>query len=178
MSIPTERVKAKDLRTGDLVVWQEGGDQPVLHAVVTSNAIVPADQRKGWLSKRSGVRAIEVELPNGKRRFLDDGQTTPGAWFDRACSKEAATAQEVSEHVLRLRVGVRTVLSRCETDIAQWVHYHATAPTPENQKVMDSFLDEYKLIFERLEALDRSMTLAAGKTDERKPVNKHGHRRG
>lgn len=180
-----EHTTAKDLRVGDIIKL----DRWVTKAktgVVSQVTIVPVAER--WVQKhydalyykKKAMRRVLVTLPSGKTQLVGYGhdgdekdlQAEPTMWFERQCDVKAAALKEHQDEILAHRIGVRTVLSRCETDLVQWKR---DGKVP---KSVEPYWEEYNEIFKRLEALDVRMTKDAGKNDVRKPVHPSGRRRG
>lgn len=191
MKVAWEQVKAKDLQVGD-IVKMDRWYQKLKTGVVTKVSIVPVAERwpheygdPNYYTKKA-MRRVLVTFPNGSSGLIGwdmskakkggDYQLPPEMTVERQCSKEAAAAKEHQDEILRYRVGVRTVLSTCETDLRRWSQSHL----PKNGKLLqqlDSYRNDYMRIFELLDALDARMTKDAGRTDVRKPVHPHGRRR-
>jgi hypothetical protein len=176
--VATEKVKVKDLAVGDILVDEtsEGGKNRT--GVVTKISILPVEQRPAYY-KKTATRLVLMTDKRGQTYMLGyDGKVSPTCWVNRQCDAQTAATQELQEEILDYRIGVRTVLSRCETDLVRWsesVKYRK--PSAKLKSLLEVFRLEYTKIFEQLEALDASMTEAAGKNDSRKPVHPHGRRR-
>lgn len=174
--IHTEIVKVRDLVPGDtIMVLQNGKDVPMK---VDRVELIPKEQRERCLSKVA-ARRVHVIDKAGNACIHRADQVNPDMQVWRVCSPEAAARFETNERILGARIGVRTVLSRCETDIVQWEELMSRSlmPTAEGDALMSEYLHEYHQIFKQLEALDARMTRDAGRNDKRKPVSKHGQRR-
>lgn len=190
--VHTENVKAKDLKVGDVIARVCRLPNGKLDfATICSIEIVPVSKR--WTLnyhgnptdcyKKKAMRRIVLRLSNGKTTLLgetnshsddNDVQVMPDEYFVRKCSIEAAEASEISDDILAYRVGVRTILSRCETDLVQWKNRKAHSNA---KHLIAEYRKEYEKIFEKLEALDAKMTKDAGRSDKRKPVSPSGRRR-
>lgn len=186
-----ETTKAKDLQVGDIVRLDRFFEKHKT-GVVSSVEIVPKEQRhenkyqKDYYKKKA-MRRVLVTLPNGSTTPIGwdhnnekgkDFQMEPDAWIERQCSQASADSQQLTDEIVGYRIGVRTVLSRCETDLVQWkTRAQYRKPSKQLKTLLESYREEYTKIFEQLEALDARMTKDAGKEDVRKPVHPHGRRR-
>lgn len=182
--IPTETVKAKDLRVGDIVLIDRFNEQHRT-GVVTQVSIVPKAERpvtqynKDYYVKMA-MRRVLVTLPDGGTQFIghavgkSSAQMEPTAWIERQCPREQEKAKEAADEVLRYRVGVRTVVSRLETELQSWKSQGRVT------KRLDPFFDRLTRVLSDLEQVDVDMTLLAGRDpekDKRKPVHPYGRRR-
>lgn len=187
-----ETTKAKDLQVGD-VVKLDRFEFKYDTGVVSSVGIVPKDQRptneyQRDYYKKKAMRRILVTLPNGLTFPIGwdhssdpkgkDFQMEPDSVIERQCDASVAALKKVQEEILGFRIGVRTVLSRCETDLVQWKDRARYRKPDETLKALiESYRADYTKIFEQLEKLDARMTRDAGRDDVRKPVHPNGRRR-
>jgi hypothetical protein len=130
--------------------------------------------------KKKAMRRVLVTLPDGGTQFIgfdvrkSGVQMEPTAWIERQCPREQEKARQAADEVLRYRVGVRTVVSRLETELQSWKSQGRVTQR------LDPFLDRLTRILSDLEQVDMDMTLLAGRDpekDKRKPVHPHGRRR-
>lgn len=177
--VVTERVRVKDLIIGDIVIDEWSGSEKARTGVVTSIKIVPVEKRRPN-EKKTAVREVLLTDRKGATFLMGyDGTSSPNEWTTRQCDQATADKQALQEEILGYRIGVRTVLSRCETDIVQWREHRMKyrKPKGELKGLLESYLADYNKIFEQLEALDARMTKDAGKSDTRKPAHPNGRRR-
>jgi hypothetical protein len=184
---PTESVPAKALKVGDIIfVTAESRSKYSSCKSVTVTAIerTKPDDRPKRLRSTVFLRLTTVD---GKGRVeqqgLDyadetepDGQLLvgPNQHFERQfASTEEAETKERQQTIMSWRSGVRTVVSRLETEI-QSMKANGTSHIWE-------YREELERILPMLIAVDERMTRDGGsdpKTDVRKPVHPSGRRRG
>jgi len=176
--IVTERVRVKDLVIGDIVIDEWSGSEKARTGVVTAIKIIPVEKRRPN-EKKVAVREVLLTDRKGATFLLGyDGTSAPNEYTTRQCDQATADKQKLQEEILGFRIGVRTVLSRCETDLMQWKDREKyRKPGAELKRLIESYRADYTKIFEQLEALDARMTKDAGKEDVRKPVHPNGRRR-
>lgn len=178
----TTRVALQDLQIGDILLvtdYSYNGHAAGAMKSVTVTAIEEEPKHKrptiGWgdnAGKPVSYRTYKLTTVdgNGKVEEVENLRMKETGMFMRQCSEAQARRDKQVDEILGFRGAVRTLLGMAESAMGERPRY----------KSLQSYWDQVAEIVDRLTALERQMTIDAGRDpekDKRKTTNHRGRAR-